>query len=558
MKYLSLFVLFGGLLGCTSAHDQYDVVLRNGTIYDGSGKAPFVGDVAIRADTIAAIGKAGELSGKTILDVKGMAVAPGFINMLSWAGESLIQDGRSLGDIKQGVTLEVMGEGTSMGPLSPPMKESMEKNQQDIKYNIEWTTLGEYLTFLERKGVSCNVASFIGAASPRLCVLGPMNRAPRPAELAKMRAYVRQAMQEGAMGVASALIYVPGAYARTDELIALAQEASRYGGMYISHMRSEGDQIEDAVEELLTISKKANIRAEIYHLKFAGKHNWHKIDKVLARIEQAQQDGLLITADMYNYVAGATGLDAAMPPDVQEGEIDDWRKRLQDPATRQRVAKAMKAPGDNWENLYFAAGADKVLLLGFRQDSLRKYQGKTLAEVAKLRGKSPEETAMDLVIQDGSRVDVAYFLMSEENLKRQLKLPYLSFCSDAASMSGEGVFIKTSAHPRAYGNFARLLGKYVRDEKVIPLEEAVRKLTSLPASNLRIQKRGSLRVGNFADVVVFDPATIQDQATFDKPHQLATGMVHVFVNGQQVLQNGQHTGAKPGRFVKGPGYRAKP
>lgn len=451
-----------------------------------------------------------------------------------------------------------MGEGTSMGPLSPAMKESMLNNQQDLKYNIEWTTLGEYLSFLERKGVSCNVASFIGAASPRLCVLGPVNRAPRPAELDKMRAYVREAMQEGAMGVASALIYVPGIYSRTDELIALAQEASRYGGMYVSHMRSEGDQIEDAVEELLTISKKANIRAEIYHLKFAGKDNWHKIDKVLARIAQAQQEGQEITADMYTYVAGATGLDAAMPPDVQEGEIDDWRKRLQDPTVRQRVAKAMQAPGGNWENLYFAAGADKVLLLAFRQDSLRKYQGKTLAEVAKLRGKTPEQTAMDLVVQDGSRVEVAYFLMKEDNLKRQIKLPYMSFCSDAASMPGEGIFLKTSTHPRAYGNFARLLGKYVRDEGVITLQEAVRKLTSLPAHNLRIPKRGSLQVGHYADVVVFDPARVQDHATFDKPHQLATGMVHVFVNGQQVLHLGEHTGSKPGRFVRGPGYRAKP
>lgn len=554
MKILSPLCLLFLLFSCQTTQ-KYDLVLKNGLIYDGSGNKPFAGDIAIQADTIAAIGKVGELSGKEEIDAHGLAVAPGFINMLSWATESLIQDGRSLGDIKQGVTLEVMGEGTSMGPLSPQMKESMQKAQQDIKYNIEWTTLGEYLTFLEKKGVSCNVASFIGAASPRLCVLGPMNRAPKPNELEKMKAYVRQAMEEGAVGVASALIYVPGIYSRTDELIALATEASHYGGMYISHMRSEGDQIEDAVDELLTISKKANIRAEIYHLKFAGKQNWSKIDKVLARIEKAQKDGQQITVDMYNYIAGATGLDAAMPPDIQEGEIDDWRKRLQDPIIRKRVINEMKAPGDNWENLYFAAGADNVLFLAFRQDSLRKYQGKTLAEVAKQRGKSPEETAIDLVVQDGSRVEVAYFLMNEDNLKRQLKLPYLSFCSDAGSMSAEGVFLKTSTHPRAYGNFARLLGKYVRDEKVIPLEDAIRKLTSLPASNLRIQKRGNLKIGNFADVVVFDPAKIQDHATFDKPHQLATGMVHVFVNGKQVLKNGDHTGATPGRFVKGPGYK---
>ncbi|MFN8356772.1 MAG: D-aminoacylase [Spirosomataceae bacterium] len=558
MKYLFGFLLFVGLVACQSKK-SYDVVLKNGTVYDGLGGKPIEADVAISADTIAAIGKPGEFSGEQEIDVKGLAVAPGFINMLSWATTSLIQDGRSLGDIKQGVTLEVMGEGNSMGPLTQPMKESWQRqiDKEDVKFQISWNTLGEYLNMLEKKGVSCNVASFIGAATPRLCVLGPVNRAPKPDELEKMRAYVRQAMEEGAMGVASALIYVPGIYSRTDELIALAEEASKYGGMYVSHMRSEGNQIEFAVEELITIAKKAKIRSEIYHLKFAGKQNWGKIDKVLARIDQANKDSLHITADMYTYVAGATGLDAAMPPDIQEGTFEDWQKRLQDPAIRKRVIQEMKAPGGNWENLYFAAGPDKVLFLAFLQDSLRKYQGKTLAEVAKIRGKSPEETAMDLVIQDGTRVEVAYFLMNEDNIKRQLKLPYLSFCSDASSMAPEGVFLKTSAHPRAYGNFARLLGKYVRDEKVIPLEDAIRKLTSLPASNLRIQKRGSLQVGNYADVVVFDPQQIQDHATFEKPHQLATGMVHVFVNGKQVLNNGEHTGAKPGRFVKGPGFKAK-
>lgn len=537
---------------------HYDLILRNGTIYDGSGGVPFVGDVAINNDAIAAVGKLGDAQGRKEIDATGLAVAPGFINMLSWATESLIEDGLSQSDIRQGVTLEVMGEGESMGPLTDQMKRDLLALQGDIKYPMPWTTLGEYLDFLAKRGVACNVASFVGAATVRIHELGYADRAPTTAELERMKALVRRAMEEGALGVASALIYAPGFYAKTDELIALCKVAAEYRGLYISHLRSEGNQFLEALDELIAIAREAGIRAQVYHLKAAGSNNWHKLDAAIAKIEAARSSGLPITADMYAYTAGATGLDAAMPPWVQEGGYTEWRKRLLDPQIRARVLREMLTPTDAWESLYLAAGSpERVLLVGFKNPKLKPLTGKTLAEVAKLRGKSPEETAIDLVIEDGSRVGTVYFMMSEENVRKQIKLPWVSFDSDAASLAPTGAFLKSNPHPRAYGNFARLLGKYVRDEKVIPLEEAVRRLTTLPAGVLQIERRGALKPGFFADVAVFDPARIQDHATFEKPHQYATGVVHVFVNGTQVLSNGEPTGRKPGRVVRGPGWKPR-
>jgi N-acyl-D-amino-acid deacylase len=553
MKKLLLFsTLLTLFLSCKNEKGPLSILIKNGTIYDGSGNQPFIGDVLIQGDTIAGIEKAGILKGTTEVDAKGMAIAPGFINMLSWATETLIEDGRSMGDIKQGVTLEVMGEGNSMGPLNDSIKREAVASMGDIRYNIEWKTLGGYLDWLAKRGVSCNIASFVGAATVRENVLGSKNVAPNAQELEKMKALVKEAMEEGAMGVGSALIYAPGFYAKTDELVELCKVASSYGGSYITHLRSEGNRFTQAVDELLSIAKQANIHCEIYHLKAAGKQNWDKEDIVIAKIDSARKAGLNITTNMYNYVAGATGLDAAMPPSVQEGGIKEWIKRLKDPKMRPQILKAMRTPTDDWENLMLGAGASGMLIEGFKTDSLRYLTGKSLAEVAKIFGKTPEETACDLVIKDGSRVEVIYFLMNEDNVKKQMKLPYMSFGSDAGSMIPEGVFLKSSTHPRSYGNFAKLLGHYVRGEKVISMEEAIYKLTLLPATNLKIQKRGALKVGHFADVVVFDPLSIQDHATFEKPHQLSTGMKQVFVNGVQVLKNGEHTGAKSGRAVYGP------
>jgi N-acyl-D-amino-acid deacylase len=536
------------------AVEMYDVILRGGTIYDGSGGKPYLGDVALRGDRIAKVGSLGDAKGKVEVDAKGLAVSPGFINMLSWATDSLIHDGRGQSDIRQGVTLEVMGEGASMGPLNDAMKKEAVEQQGDIKYPINWTTLGEYMEMLEKKGISPNVASFVGATTVRVHEVGYDNRPPKPEELQRMRALVRQAMEEGALGVGSSLIYAPAFYAGTDELVALCEEAAPYGGMYISHMRSEGNRLLEAMDELIEIARRAKVPAEIYHLKAAGRQNWGKLDQALAKIDKARADGVRITTDMYTYPAGATGLDAAMPPWVQEGGLKAWIGRMKDPATRERLKKEMSTPTDQWENLYLSAGAENTYVVAFKNDKLKPLTGKSLAEVAKMRGKSPEETAMDLVIEDDSRVGTIYFLMSEDNIKRQLQLPYMSFGSDAEAMAPEGPFLKSNPHPRAYGNFARVLGKYVRDEKVLSLEEAVRKLTSLPAENLKIRERGRLQEGYFADVAVFDPAKVQDHATFDKPHQYSTGVRHVFVNGVQVLKDGEHTGATPGRVVRGPGW----
>jgi N-acyl-D-amino-acid deacylase len=531
----------------------YDLIIRGGTIYDGSGKPPVVGDVAIKDDRIVAVGKV-RGTAKTEVSARGMAVAPGFINMLSWATESLIADPRSQSDIRQGVTLEVMGEGWSMGPVNAKMKALETERQGDIKYPIEWTSLGDYLGYLEKRGVSTNVASFIGAATVRVHELGEGDVDPTPEQLTRMRALVRQAMNEGAMGVGSSIIYAPGSYAETDELVALTSEAAKCGGMYISHMRSEGDRLEEAVDELIDISRRSGAPAEIYHLKMAGRSNWDKFDAVVQKIEAARAEGLEITTDMYTYTAGATGLDAAMPTWVQAGGLEEWIKRLKDPAIRARVAAEMKKPGSDWENLYFGAGADKMILSGFKNDALKPLTGKTLAEVAAMRGKSPEEVAMDLVVEDGSRVGTVYFLMSEDNIRKQVQLPWMSFGSDAASQAAEGVFLKSGAHPRTYGNFSRLLGRYVRDEKLISLEQAVYRLTTLPATNLGIKDRGALKPGYYADIVVFDPATIGDRSTFEKPHQYSVGVHDVFVNGVGVLRNGEHSGATPGRAVRGSGW----
>jgi N-acyl-D-amino-acid deacylase len=540
----------------TARQPTFDVIIRNGTVYDGTGSAGRAADVAIAGDRIARVGNLGDATAKATVDAANLAVAPGFINMLSWATESLLVDGRSQSDIRQGVTLEIFGEGTSMGPLNDRIKKRMVDEMGDITYEITWTTLAEYLRELERRGVSTNVASFIGATTIREYVIGLEDKAPTPAQLEEMRALVRKEMEAGALGIGTSLIYAPAFYAKTEELIALSQEAAKYRGKYISHMRSEGNRLVEAVDELVRISREAGIPAEIYHLKAAGKANWGKMDAVIAKIERARKEGLKITADMYMYPAGATGLDAAMPPWVLDGGYEEAYKRLKDPATRKKIAHAIVTPSKDWENLFLAAGSpDRVLLVEFRSDALKPLTGKSLAEVAKLRGESVTDTIMNLVLEDRSRVGTVYFMMSENNIVKQLRLPWVSMGSDAASLAPELPFTKSNPHPRAYGNAARLLGPYVREQKVIPLEEAVRRLSGLPATNLELDGRGFIREGMFADLAIFDPAQIADRATFEKPHQYAVGMKHVFVNGVHVLKDGEHTGAKPGRAVWGPGKR---
>ena len=542
------------LAACTKPA-SYDLILRGGTIYDGSGETPYVGDLAFDGDKIAALGDLGDAKAATEINAEGLAVAPGFVNMLSWAVESLIEDGRSQSEIRQGVTLEVMGEGSSMGPLNDDMKAEYVRMQSDIHYDIEWTTLGEYLEYLEQRGIATNVASYIGAETPRRYVIGHEDREPTPEELDQMRALVRQAMEEGAMGVASSLMYPPGLFAKTDELIALSEVAAEYDGVYASHMRDEAAHILESIEELITISREAGIRAEIYHLKSSGKRNWPLFDEAIAKIEGARSEGLQITADVYTYPAGSTGLNASVPPWVQEGGFDASVKRMQDPAIRKKLISEMREESDDWENIYLGAGGpENILLVSFKNDELKPLTGKTVAEVAELWGKSPEETVLDLIVQDNSRVGTVYFTQSDDIVRKAAALPWVSFNSDAASQAPEGVFLESNPHPRAYGSFARVLGKYARDEELLPLEEAVRKLASLPAQVLKIDRRGELKEGFYADVVVFDPETIQDHATFTEPHQYATGMVHVFVNGEQVLRDGEHTGATPGRVVRGPGW----
>lgn len=545
----TLLPLIAVLLASCAKQPNFDVVLRNGRVCDGSGSPCTPGGVAIKGDSIAKVGDVMADLGKLDLDVHGQVIAPGFINMMS-APDGLFADGRGLSDTLQGVTLEIFGEGESMGPLTDSMRAEFLKTQTDIKYEISWRTLGEGLETLVKRGISPNVASFVGAATPRVNVLGRANRPPTAAELDQMRALTAKAMEDGALGIASALIYAPGNYARTDELIALAEVASKYKGIYISHIRNEGDHEIEALDELITIARKARIPAEVYHLKVAGANNWKNFPDVLKKLESAQAEGLKITADMYTYPAGATGLDASMPPWVQEGGLAEWRKRLQDPAIRKRVKQEM-ASSKTYDNLFAAAGSpDKILLVGFRSEKLKPLTGKSLGEVARLRNTSPEDTAMDLVIEDDSRVETVYFLMSEDNIRKQIVLPWVSFASDSDPEGIDGVFAHSSTHPRTFGNFARVYAHYVRDEKLLTVEDAVRKMTSLPAANLGIDRRGGLKEGYFADIAVFDPATIQDHATFDKPRQLATGVSELFVNGVEVVHEGKHTGAKPGQVVK--------
>ncbi len=544
IKNVSFFVLVAILLAGCSQPD-YDVIIRHGLVYDGSGRPPVQADVGIRGDTIAFIGDLSDKTAKEEYDATGQAVAPGFINMLSWATVSLIEDGRSQSDIRQGVTLEVMGEGSSMGPLNEAMKQEILANQTDIKYDVNWTTLGEYLQMLEDKGVSTNVASFIGNATVRKNILGNDSRKPTPAELEQMKALVRQAMEEGAMGISSSLIYVPSMYSDTQELIELAKVAAEYDGMYISHIRGEAHTLLPAVQELITIAREAGIWAEIYHLKASEKPNWGKLDSVIALVEAAQAAGLHITADTYTYPASSTGLNVVLPQWAKDGGHDSTMARFKDPVLRQRAINEVR----------FTCSPDSTLLVGFRNPALRKYIGMSVGQIARERGISPEQAVVDLIEEDDSRIQAVYFTMSESNIRKKIALPWVSFCSDAGSYTNEGVFLKQSTHPRAYGSFIRVLGKYSRDEKVIPLEEAIRKLSYLPATNLKLKRRGLLAPGYYADVVVFDPATVQDHATFAEPHQYATGVSNVWVNGIRVLQDGQHTGAPAGRFIKGPGYR---
>jgi N-acyl-D-amino-acid deacylase len=554
-------VVAAGSLAATGVGGQravYDVIIRGGTVYDGSGAPGRRADVGLRGDRIAAVGDLAAAQAATAVDARGLAVAPGFINMLSWSTESLLVDGRSQGEIRQGVTTEVFGEGWSMGPLTDDMKRRMREDQGDLHFEIAWTTLAEYLAHLERKGVSPNVASFIGAATVREHVVGLEDRAPTPAQLDAMRELVRREMEAGALGIGSSLIYAPAVYASTEELIELCKVAARYQGRYISHLRSEGDRLLEAVDELIRISREAGLPAEIYHLKAAGEANWPKMEAAIARVEAARREGLRITADMYTYTAGATGFDACLPPWARAGGSAALFPRLQEPETRARILAEMKQPG-GWENLCRAAGSpERILLVEFKNAALKPLTGKTLAEVARARGRDPWETVLDLVYEDRTRVGVVFFLMSEDNVRRQLRLPWVSFGSDAASMAPEEPFTRSSAHPRAYGNFARLLGRYVREEKLLTLEDAVRRLTGLPAENLGLAGRGLLKEGMFADVAVFDPATVADRATYDRPHQYAAGMRHVFVNGVAVLRDGEHTGARPGRALKGPGAGGRP
>ncbi len=532
------------LASCTEPV-QYDLIIRNGLIYDGSGIPPIEGSVAINADTIAMVGDLGKATGLKEVNVEGMAISPGFINMLSWANISLIEDGRSQGDIRQGVTLEVMGEGNSMGPWTDAMKSSITRNQQDIKYEIEWTTLAEYLQYLEDKGVSTNIASFVGNGTLRQHVIGMQNRAATDQELEKMKGLLEEEMKQGAVGISSSLLYAPSQYANTDELIALAKVAGRFDGMYISHIRSEGESLIESINELITISREANISAEVYHLKASGVDNWPKLDSVFQLIEAARNDGLALTADMYTYPASSTGLHVQLPDWVREGGVGAAIIRLSNPKLRQRILEDIE-----WRN-----PPSKILLVGFKNENLRIYMGKRLDEVAVELGVSPEEAMIDLIVKDGSRIQVVYFSMSEENINKKIAKSWMAFCSDAGSYTNEGVFIKKSTHPRAYGSFIRVLGKFSRDEKLFPLEEGIRRLTSFPANNLKLKKRGLLSEGYFADIVVFDPEKVRDNATFEKPHQYAEGVIHVWVNGEQVLNDGEHTNATPGRFVKGPGWK---
>jgi N-acyl-D-amino-acid deacylase len=552
--FLPVFILLISLVSCKLTR-TYDTIIRDGLIYDGNGGEPFQGDIAIDADTIAFIGDLKNSRSNNEINAEGKAVSPGFINMLSHSEESLIQDARSQSELRQGVTLEVFGE-SSMGPLNDKMKKQMADGQRDIKYPVTWNTLGEYMNWLEKKGISCNIASFVGTGTVRQYVIGEDDVAPTATQLDHMKLLIDQAMEEGAMGITNALIYPPDFFAKTDELVPLAKEAAKYGGMYTSHIRSEGSKLFEAVGELISISRQTGIRVEIYHLKEAGKDNWWKLDSLIKIVEKARKEGMPVTANMYTYNRSATGLTASFPPGLQDGGFDKLWERLQDKKIREQMKKAMNTNATDWENTYYqAGGAEGVLLIGFKKDSLRKYIGKTLAEVAAIRGRSAEETAMDLIVEDSTRIEVVYSSMDENNVRREVALPWVSFGSDEASTAPEGVFLLSSAHPRAYGTFVRVIGKFVRDDKMLSLQQAIYQLSKLPATNLKLDRRGELKPGNYADIVLFDPKLVQDHATYEKPLQYATGISDVLVNGVQVIKNGEHTNATPGRFIKGPGFR---
>jgi len=545
-----------------AAHDgglTYDFIIRHGTIYDGSGSAPMMGDIAIKDGRIAHVGGDLRATATTEIDARDMAIAPGFINMLSWAVESLAKDPRGLSDIAQGVTLEIFGEGWSMGPLNDPMKKQLGTMFPAGAFGKgDWTTLGEYLEYLRARGVSPNVASFVGATTVRIHELGENDVDPDAAQLLRMRGLVRSAMEEGALGLGTSLIYAPASYAETPELTALASEAGRCGGMYISHMRSEGDRIEEAVDELISISKDAKIRSEIYHMKMAGTANWGKLDRVTAKIETARASGLAITADMYPYPAGGTALDASIPNWAHDGGQSALLERLRNPSAVERIMREMQSAGNGWENLYFLSGPENVRIQFVENKQLRPLLGKSIADISRERGTSPAQTVVDIVREDKGATQALYFMASEANLRRQVALPYMSFGSDAEAVAPEGTVLKSPTHPRTYGTFARVLGSYVRDEKLLTLSEAIRKVTSLPAANLRIRDRGALRAGFHADIVILDPKKIGDRASFAEPHQLAVGVRDVFVNGVAVMRNGQHTRATPGEVVRGPGWTGWP
>jgi N-acyl-D-amino-acid deacylase len=543
ISLLLALLLFPSTLSAQPKPSTFDVLIKNGTVYDGAGSAPVKADLGIKGDRIVAIGNLRDADARTVIDARGLAVAPGFIKMLSWAGTSLIADYRSQSEIRQGVTTEIFGEGTSMGPLNAEMKKRMLAQQGDFKFDIPWNTLAEYLTYMEKRGVAPNVASFIGAGTVRTYVIGLEDKKATPDQLKQMREVVRREMEAGALGIGSSLIYAPDTYASTEELIEMCKEAAKYQGKYTSHMRNEGDALIEAVEELLRISREAGIPAEIYHLKASIERNWSKMDRVIAMVNAARRDGLKITADMYLYTASSNSIDSRIPAWAHSGGDEALYQRLADPAPRKKIS----------DELHQRGPMARTLLVGLRPAKLKPLIGRTLTEVAAMRGKDEVETMLDLVLEARSRIQVVTFTMSEENIRKELSQPWVSLGSDASSMAAEGMFLESSTHPRAYGNFARLLGKYVREENVITLAEAVRRLSGLPAANLGLDHRGLLKEGYFADVVVFDPKTITDKATYENPHQYAVGMKHVFVNGVQVLKDSVPTGAKAGRALWGPG-----
>jgi len=535
--------------------ENYDVLIRNGNIYDGTGAPPYQADIAVKGDQVVGIGDFEHQSAELEIDATGLAVAPGFFNLLSHAHLSLLTDGRAMSDVFQGITFEVLSE-ASLSPLTDATAEFWAQLFSEEDVELDWRTVGDYLEKVENSGVAPNFGMFVSAATVRINVLGMDDVDPTPEQLEKMKAMVGQAMRDGALGLTTALIYAPGTYAETEELIELARVAGQYGGIYTAHMRSEANQLIEAIDETLRIGQEAGLPVKIHHLKAGGKPNWEKMDVAIAKINALRAQGVPVTADMYTYVAGATGLDASMPTWVQAGGYEKWAERLQDPEIRARVKAEMAVNAEDWENLGFLAGPDGMILVGFENPELKdKYMGKTLAEIASSRGQDYRDTIIDLVIEDGSRVGTVYFLMSEENLAKQIRQPWVMFGSDADAPAAEGKTLEEGAHPRTYGNTARLLGKYVREEQIITLQEAVRRLTLLPAETLSIPARGRLAPGYFADVAIFDPALVGDHSTFNKPHQYSSGMIYVLVNGIPVVSQGEHTGATPGRAVHGPGYQ---